>query len=120
MSRRNPTAIALLINPPPTSRSLIEFSIMGEVKKHNRLYGKKHHDSNSLNVNLKTMFEYISWISNMDTLQINFYEQLNLNINIQRINKQPAILVSLHIPQLEDALKTQTLQQCPWPSNDTS
>ena len=30
------------------------------------------------------------------------------------------MLVSLHIPQLEDALKTQTLQRRPWPSNDTS
>ena len=75
---------------------------MDEVKKHNRLYGKIHNDSNSLNVNLETMFEYITWISNMDTLQINFYEQMNLNINTHRINKQPAILVSLHIPQLEN------------------
>ena len=38
---------------------------------------------------------------------------MNLNINIHRINKQPAILVSLHIPQLEDALKKQTLQRHP-------
>ena len=120
MIRRNPTALALLLNPPLTSRSLIEVSIIDEVKKHNRLYGKKHQDINSPTINLQTMFEYIPWISSMDTLQINFYEQLNLNVNIHRINKQPAILVSIHIPQLEDALKTQTLQRRPWPSKDIS
>ena len=111
MSHRNPTALALFLNPPSSSRSLIEVSILDEVKKHNRRYGKKQQVTSCPTINLQSMFEYISWISTMDTIHINFYEQLNLNVNIYRVNKQPAILVCINIPQLEDALNTQTLQR---------